>query len=249
MNNHKQIINSLNRRLALVIDNADVADYNLYINIADYFDSIKSNPLFKEFLDGLNKELRESIDYIAEVYEIVNNPKDELGKGDLKFKLENVDYVMIFTAIKTLKNGQKVNLASLTKRKYIVHIQRLHNAVLDYLESINGASDDSVDEMLYFQDNILFFKGKEIDFSKKPNQRELLTILFKDSRKVWFYDEIQDEWDHYSDEAKKDKEYWRKFNTAGDEINKAIAIKTQVEDFIKKNTKEIGINPKYIQNS
>lgn len=99
-----------------------------------------------------------------------------------------------------------------------------------------------------YEQGILYFKNKEIDFTSKRNQKELLITLFKEPAKNWSYDEIQEDWDE--EMAKKlikyPENYWRKFYTAGDGINQAIAIKTQTEDFIIKDTKEIRINPKYI---
>ncbi len=99
-----------------------------------------------------------------------------------------------------------------------------------------------------YKNGVLSFKAKEIDFKNRPNQKELLATLFKEPTKNWSYDEIQEDWDTLKrlNLVKYPDNYWRKFYSAGDGINNAIAIKTQVEDFIIKNTKEIRINPNYV---
>lgn len=106
---------------------------------------------------------------------------------------------------------------------------------------------------LRYENGILYFKGKEFDFNRKENQKELLNTLFKDPKKYWFYDEIQEDWDSSWDGVKKNnptsQKYWEKFYTAGDKINTAIAIETGVKDFIIKNTGtkgKIKINPEYL---
>lgn len=99
-----------------------------------------------------------------------------------------------------------------------------------------------------YNNGILYFRDTEIDFRNKQNQKDLLATLFEDPKKNWYYDEIQDKWDEMIKLGAVDrrKDYWKKFYSAGDDINTAVAIETQVKDFIIKNTKEIRINPKYI---
>jgi len=101
-----------------------------------------------------------------------------------------------------------------------------------------------------YQNYILYFCGKEIDFTRKDNQRELLKTLFKDKNKEWFYDEIQGEWDSDWDGAgPESRDYWRKFYNASNDINTAIRLETGIKDFLMKNTGTGGwikINPKYV---
>jgi hypothetical protein len=105
-----------------------------------------------------------------------------------------------------------------------------------------------------YENGVLSFMGKEIDFRKKQNQKELLDTLFSEPEKDWFYDEIQGEWDVEWDGIKKNdpgikKEYWRKFYNSGDSINRYIATKTGITDFILKNTGtggKIKINQRYV---
>jgi len=108
---------------------------------------------------------------------------------------------------------------------------------------------DSNKFKIKFSDGVLYFQEKKLDFNRKPKQKDLLNTLFKDLKKNWYYDEIQEDWDPVLDideYRKDDKKWYMKFYSAGDEINQAIAIETGVKDFITKNTKRIRINEKYI---
>lgn len=98
-----------------------------------------------------------------------------------------------------------------------------------------------------YKNGILYFQGKEIDFNRKQNQKDLLIILFGSKEKKWAMDEIMDKWDETQiDREIKGKNHWRTFNSAAEDINNAIAIETQVKNFIIKTTKEMQINQKYI---
>lgn len=116
---------------------------------------------------------------------------------------------------------------------------------LDKLESDINERARVIEKPAEYKNGILKFRGKEIDFNRKDNQKFLLDALFKEPKKNWFYDELQEIWDE-DPNVELVKGYWRKFYTAGDGINNAIAKKTQIEDFIKKNTKQIRINEKYV---
>ncbi len=120
-------------------------------------------------------------------------------------------------------------------------LKKLKN-VLSTIDKIIKKSNSNTTKSTFNNENgVLIFKNTEIDFSKKYNQKELLNSLFKNKTKNWNYDEIIEDWgeDYESGD-------WRKCYTAGDEINKEIIIKTGVNDFIIKNTKQIRINSKYI---
>lgn len=100
----------------------------------------------------------------------------------------------------------------------------------------NGINYDS-------KTKILNFKGTKINLSGGPIQADLLITLFKEPEKNWSNDEIYEDW------GEEDfKEKTNKFYTAGYEINKAIAVKTTVNDFLILSTKEIRINEKYLDN-
>lgn len=135
------------------------------------------------------------------------------------------------------------------KYKAFSNKPELYNAKkpLDKLES---DIKKKIKAKINYSNGILYFRDKEIDFRNKQNQKDLLATLFEDPKKNWYYDEIQEKWDDRWEDVKetnpKAKDYWKKFYSAGNDINTAVAIETQVKDFIIKNTKEIRINPKYI---
>jgi hypothetical protein len=103
-----------------------------------------------------------------------------------------------------------------------------------------------VNEKAKFENGILYFFGKEINFNNKQNQKDLLTTLFKDSQKNWAYDEVQHDWDETDEDKFFSGDWWKRFYNAGCDINTEVEKKTQISDFIIKNTKEIRINPQYI---
>lgn len=140
------------------------------------------------------------------------------------------------------------------KKTYIRYASRIHNYLIQELnkeEAKKPVKEEKINAKAQYDNGILYFRGKKIDFRNKPNQKDLLRTLFKEPEKNWSYDEIQEDWDEHTDWNSVDrKEYWKKFYqkfyNAGDDINKAVAMETQTKDFIIKNTKEIRINPKYI---
>lgn len=93
-----------------------------------------------------------------------------------------------------------------------------------------------------FREGVLSINGANIDYKRKENQSCLLATLFKHPKNNYFYIDVTDDW---GEEFEKGKG-WRKVYTAGDEINKSVAIETGIKDFIIKDTKKIQINPKYI---
>jgi len=142
------------------------------------------------------------------------------------------------------------------ERYLILMIENLEK-LKEIKQTIDKKLTEGVESMIKIRDKkikakydkeILYLKDKEINFSNKPNQKELLATLFEEPEKNWSYDEIQEKWDEMMESGLVDRpeDYWKKFYSAGDDINTAVAIETQIKDFIIKNTKEIRINPKYI---
>lgn len=93
-----------------------------------------------------------------------------------------------------------------------------------------------------FKNGILHFQNKELNFDKRPIQKDLLNTLFKKPKYKWTNDEI---WEDWGENDLKPKTL--KFYTASDEINKTIALDTGIRDFLIKSTKQIQINPKYTE--
>lgn len=94
---------------------------------------------------------------------------------------------------------------------------------------------------------VLEFAGQSIPLSKKGSQTDavlLMNTLLKANGDEWKHnDEILEDWG-YNDEDQKDTPK-NKVYFAGQKINNAVALKTQIEDFIECNTSKARINPKY----
>lgn len=94
---------------------------------------------------------------------------------------------------------------------------------------------------------ILKFAGCEIELSKKGKETDavlLLKSLLKVEGDDWSHnDEILADWGYNDDDRKelpKNKVYF-----AGQKINTAVALKTQINDFLECGTTKVRINPKY----
>lgn len=136
----------------------------------------------------------------------------------------------------------------LKKGDFKNHLSRVNTYLLKELAKTGNKMVETTEIKATYKNGVLFFNGKEINFRNKQNQKDLLETLFKEPKKNWSYDEIQGQWDGMM-EAKlirRPENYWKKFYTAGDNINEAVAIETQIKDFVIKNTKEIRVNPEYI---
>jgi len=102
--------------------------------------------------------------------------------------------------------------------------------------------------MIEKNSNINFLNGylttnnTEINFNKKPIQKDLLNTIFKDPKKNWSNDEIFEDWGETEFQNKT-----KKFYTAGDAINKIIKDKTEIDNFLELSTKYIKINEEYIK--
>lgn len=106
-------------------------------------------------------------------------------------------------------------------------------------------TDHNIDNLkklkIKFNKGCLIINNTKIDFDKKPLQKELLNTLFKDTKRNWSNDEIWEDWGE-DDLTKKTL----KFYSAGDSINKIVALEIGISDFLIKDTKQIKINPKYL---
>lgn len=176
--------------------------------------------------------------------------KKEYSIATRAYNKENFSLIEVRSVVESLNREASIKL---TADKYkgfpeitlIINdkdiLKKLKN-VLSTIDKIIKKSNSNTTKSTFNNENgVLIFKNTEIDFSKKYNQKELLNSLFKNKAKNWNYDEIIEDWGE--DYQRGD---WRKCYTAGDEINKEIIIKTGVNDFIIKNTKQIRINSKYI---
>ena len=127
------------------------------------------------------------------------------------------------------------------------------NLILDktFIDEINNKykkdNPKNVFEKFDPKKGTLKFAGKEIDLAKKGKETDavlLMKTLIKSTNDEWVHnDEILEDWGYNDDDQKdlpKNKVYF-----AGQKINNAVALKTQIDDFVECNTTKARINPKY----
>ena len=207
--------------------------------------------------------------FIRDFYSDFSNPEIKNAQGKFYQSFKELDWFVLTNFKRSTTTGD-YHLKSTIQRnseKWAELVTIRNNFLNDYKKLVSIANEKSSSEKsennatqqqrnvakAEYRNDILYFCGKEINFTKKENQRELLKTLFENKNKEWSYDEIQEKWDSDWDGIKKNnpesQNYWRKFYNAGDDINTAVAKKTQTEDFIIKNTGTGGwikINPKYV---
>lgn len=122
------------------------------------------------------------------------------------------------------------------------YTQKLHNDIIEKLESPNEQSSNSLD--FNESTSTLHFMGTPILISKRVQSDALylLKTLFKDRARVWNNDEVLDDWKIDVDaKAPKNKVY-----QAGKAVNRIISQKIQVYDFLEVTTKTVSINKRYL---
>jgi hypothetical protein len=169
------------------------------------------------------------LDIWREIKGIGSFKKDDFGHIDLvravlDLEKENIVKIKSFSILNTYKECLVI--------KVILEYKKSKTTKKPRKEKISSVK---------FEGGILYFKNEKIDFQGKQNQKDLLVALFKRPEEKWFYADIADDWGE--DYTKGD---WRKFYTAGDGVNKAIAIETGVKDFLTKDTKRVQINSQYL---
>lgn len=124
------------------------------------------------------------------------------------------------------------------------HARRVHQYLTTGLLKAYGEVDIGHPPKFDSKTGILDFMGKKIPTAKRSQSygKDLLATLFKEPSKEWHTDEILEDWVADLDVPKR-----RPYN-AGKAINKEVASKTLVEDFLIINTTKISINPKYLKN-
>lgn len=202
--------------------------HDKYLEILDLYDDyIKnitskfSNPAINEAFCDFNRSLRKVEDFSEKHFSPRKNgllgiSPEELGK--LQNKLNKLVNDTESKYNKFLESAIKIIYGSGEKQKF-------------------------KEDILKFEDGILYFHGKTFNMSNKSIQMDLLNALFEDTKthKIWHNDEL---WDHFGEEYDKKKRL--KFYQAADRINKMIAVDTGVKDFLQPTTKQVSINPNYL---
>lgn len=105
--------------------------------------------------------------------------------------------------------------------------------IADSIESENLSFDESNSVLQLGNETALIAK------SKNTNPHYLLQTIFKDTNKVWSYDEIAEEW---GEEYEKKK--WLKFYYAGYAVNEKVAMQTTNKQFLDLTNTSVSIRKK-----
>lgn len=181
------------------------------------------------------------------------------GKIDDQCVFEKLpDFCLIHTVYALQKLGylRVVNVWEEIKREksFSDRIRSINaNIILEeiFIDEINNKykkdNPTNILESFDAKRGVLKFAGKEIELSKKGKETDavlLLKTLLKEETTDWKHsDEILIDWGYNEDDLKdapKNKIYF-----AGQKVNTAVALKTQIEDFVECNTSKARINPKY----
>lgn len=96
---------------------------------------------------------------------------------------------------------------------------------------------------------VLVVGGKEVLIGKRPgvenNQIRLLTTLSKDPFKVWFTDELVEDWE--GSDLDRSNIPKNRFYDPAYKLNATIEVSIGIGDFIEHTTKRININPRYLK--
>jgi hypothetical protein len=129
-------------------------------------------------------------------------------------------------AIRTGKTSDK-DVVFFKIKDYKGYLQRFHNYISAELLKTSDANDKLDFDPVK---SILQFAGKVITISKRAQSdaHDLLRTVFKDRNKEWNTDEVLDDWRFDVDnKTPKNKVY-----QAGKAVNRIVAQKTQIEDFL-----------------
>jgi hypothetical protein len=266
MNNANFIRNNLERRYQAILVLKKSGNFDQHL--VEYFDYIGRNEELSNIIISLvqndiisGKELYDLyfnffLGNIREASEKIPVPLFLTKKLNKKHNILNKFEVFIIQEQKDSKQDIKNGIPLVDPSFFdeereedaFSFITRIHNLIINQLENLqNNDTNNIVD----FDGRNLVLYGKTINFSKKANQRDLLRTLFNDKTKKWYYDEVAEDWDNMTDilELQKEKSWWLKFRTASYEINKYIASKTGIEDFLLMDSNAKGgveINPEYL---
>lgn len=139
----KKDFNKLNNKVDLIEKINDIANYQMYVLIAEYVDSLLKLDPTGSFLEYINlesdtlesKNLLDSYNKISLVHEIITSP-DEIDYHGRNHP-DSMDYYFYFSNIKNLRDagGRASDLVKLNLKKqdYKFHLLKFHKALSDYL--------------------------------------------------------------------------------------------------------------------
>jgi len=232
---------------------------NSKINNTYVDEKISLSKTYKEFLnekERLNNIKKDKIwhcwwhlKYIPEIFN-----SDGIGfiqiKDDIEDEIseEDTDYIVKFGIISSTHKSSNYAFEPDTSKGFEKEIKiykkwakRLHLYILEELLVVKALVRKEKNIKTSYENGVLSFRGTKFNFGSKQLQKTLLDTLFKKPKNNWSNDEIWEDWGEPDLIGKT-----LKFYTAGDEINKAIAMELKIKDFIVKTTKDVRINPKYV---
>ncbi len=238
-------------------DKINIKNYLYLKEVDDYFETLRD--LKEKYEDKLWGKILEII-HLCKVVEFGKDKHRELvkqmkGENSSKTTFEILNHDVLLAEWQAIDKGghMETNAIFFDVNKVKPIITRFQNYLIKELNKDPEKTKTQNQAKVKYKNGILYVGNKEIDFNKKTNQKELLDTLFQEPPKDWFYDEIQGmwdiNWDGFEKGNAKSEKYWQKFYTAGDGIKTAVAMETDIKDFIIKNTGtkgKIRINPKYI---
>lgn len=202
-------------------------------------------------LEKIYKKLCEEIQALIKVVWISPYPYCKF------FEDYNNPFTSLFSAEKEMiENKQRLgNILGNLKHLYgqaaalkeVLELEEQKILIETELEKLVNLQENKkdIEAKLRFDDkkSILYFQEREILISRNrdTNPHYLLLTLFKDKGRVWNFDEIAEDWkDEYS------KKSWRRYYTTCYTVNKKVAIKTTIDDFLIVANKTVAINHKYL---
>lgn len=254
--------NILERKMQLVKDQRGQKKY--FLAVEDYHEYICRSEFLTPIFQGLIAEDKIAPIYLKQIFvdfllsfykkhevpSVNHYPNFYTPEIEEKYKLmrhfvelTGNDYEEYQSHPNRVYIDPNIPLIKTDRAEEFYYTQKLHNDILEKLEELK---DESPSQTLKFdsKNSILYFAGKEITISKRAQSdaHDLLQTMFKDKSKLWNNDEILDEWRIDIDKkTPKTKVY-----QAAKAVNRIIAQKTQIEDFLVTTTKNVSINKKYL---
>jgi len=122
-----------------------------------------------------------------------------------------------------------------------LEIQLLKQKILEQQVKLNTKQIPQYDPNI----DTLFFMGKKIQIPPNTNQERICRIIFKNTnnmKRLWSRDELVEKWGENPDMIG-----WRVVYNAAREINKKVAIETNIKDLLTIKKVSVRLNPKYLQ--
>lgn len=166
---------------------------------------------------------------------------------DIFNKLEQQEKILIIEGVPSI-----VNLHAGTDAETAIFSPQTHFSIkiLDTFDEwlIQNFPKKELTESIGFDNQTCELKinNKTVLLRRATFRSELITLLFKNKKKVWEWEEIVGKIEGITDDDLL-KDSKKKFYPACDGLQKFIAQKTGISDFLIFNKSTVQINPKYLK--